>query len=99
MADDDTMTLRDVAELIGYDDPLACLMGVLQLLRSIHQGEAATDEGCYGSCIVWTEQHGKPTAESVRHYVEVELASVADLPIPNEKVVEYIVCDDEPVEE
>jgi hypothetical protein len=84
------MTLRELVEdVVGFDDPLATVMGAFQVLRTAIQGEAATFEGCLASLNKFVESYGEPTRENVTRWLD-DLGELADVDIPDRVVDEAI---------
>lgn len=75
-----SISLRDVVNLL-IDNPLAAMLTSCDVLRSAHQQEPATFEGCCASALMWTKIYGRPTRESIEEWLD-ELGEVADRPIP-----------------
>lgn len=90
-----TITLRQVATAIMDDDsdtqaPLACLLTLCGLVRTIDQGEVATLEGECSSAKRWTDVYGPATKEKIFRWLDNGIKGIADLPIPAELVDEYM---------
>lgn len=96
---EDTLTLRELVDLSltveegETEDEAArsALVSVLGVFRSVIQGEIATNDEIYASALKWTEQHGKPTIDSVREWV-YGLKGV-DIPIPLDFVKKVLEAD------
>ena len=71
------MTFTEMCDL--FDDPNEAIVAVFQVLRSVEQGEPATDDGCVASYVEFSKQFGPVTWDSVRVFCE----PLADVEIPD----------------
>lgn len=84
------MTLRAIYNLLDPEnEPLVALTGVLKLLRSIEQGESATEEGVFSSVMKFQENYGPVTFESVQEFVMGMGSAILDMDLPDEMVWEF----------
>lgn len=66
----DQMTIGELCgEWLGWDHPDEVLIFVIDLLRTVTQGECATLDGVTASVIAWKKLHGKITEVKVRKWV------------------------------
>jgi len=93
------MTLREINailredELAGEEMPNCRLVGLLSVLRSMNQGERATDEGVNASVNKFVERYGPITTDSVDAFMLMP-SLVIDVEIPDEYIIEMMKVDD-----
>jgi hypothetical protein len=86
-----TMTFRHFIDvLFNESEPLVPLTGILQLLRSIDQMEAATCEGVEASVLKWCEHYGKITDANVRKWAYEDLKSMHHLELDDEMLRMFV---------
>jgi hypothetical protein len=83
------MTVREVVEHVGLDDPLTALTAALLVMRTAVQGEAATVEGVWASVVAFERRYGRVSAATVGKWLD-ELGWRADHDIPR-LVIEAVV--------
>lgn len=87
------MTLRQINECLKNDtDPQSRLTGLLYILRSIEQGDIATEDGVICSLIKFEESYGEITNETVDDFML--MGEVLDMEIPNEFILKALSADD-----
>lgn len=90
------MTLREIDECLredtSADGAMDRLVAVLALLRSMRQGETATNEGITASLNEFRETYGDVTHENVNCFMQMP-TGVLDTDIPNDYVLEVMGAD------
>ena len=69
----------ELSEKAGLSPGLCALALVMQVLRSLDQGEQATAEGVASSIDAWVDDHGEPDLENVMTWLDKTGLSSVDL--------------------
>lgn len=84
------MTIREIIlEVITLDEPMQCIVGSLDILRSFSQQEACTLEGLCCSYYSWLDKYKVTTKESVLQWMN-DIGSLADYEIPDKFILSII---------
>lgn len=85
------ITLKQIIDQgLKNEEPLTILMSIMQILRSIHQREQATFEGCCASLDMWVEMNGEVTKENIIKWVD----NLPEIEIP-ESLIDWAIDTDD----
>lgn len=89
------MTLREIAiNVIGLDDPITAIFGIVHLIRSIEQEEPATFEGCCASFLAFYNLYHEVTADSILQFLD-DIGPLANIDINDSLIARAINCNDD----
>ena len=86
------MTPRELVDAL-IDDPKICLMGVTQVMRSLHQREPATFEGNCASAMKFVEIYGLPSKETFAQFLQ-DMGDNADKELRDEEIMMAVSVND-----